>query len=73
MIPYQYCPHCGSNIGFYVLTRQTEAIHYKYNFDGSEAYNGEMYDKVGWNSSLYTYCCNCNKRLFKSALIDKES
>ena len=55
------CPHCGSDMGVYTKSDYINVPH-RYNFDGSEDYNGEMFDnceKVVDKSGVY--CQNCNK------------
>jgi hypothetical protein len=64
--PITECPHCG-NDEFYVKQKVSGTIDYHYKLDGSrDAYNGEYIDNLKYATiSKYTYCNNCNKRLFK--------
>lgn len=63
--PVDRCPNCGSNMGFYSKDYIRGKIRYNYNFDGSEAENGEMYDTISTITGKWAYCCNCHKRLFR--------
>ncbi|MBQ2768070.1 MAG: hypothetical protein IJF49_08365 [Clostridia bacterium] len=55
------CPHCGSNWGVYVKMDLIN-VPRNINFDGSQGYNGEMYDnaeKIKEKSNVY--CQECGK------------
>ena len=57
------CPHCGSDWGVYV-NRDYVNVSYCMNWDGSEGYNGEMYDnaeRIIQKKSIY--CQECGKRI----------
>ena len=61
--PIKECPHCHSNMGVYTKSDLINVPH-RYNFDGSDDYNGEMYDnaeKTIWKPTVY--CQNCDKRI----------
>lgn len=60
----QRCPYCGSTEGYYVKQQAHGPITYKFNFDGSEAENGDMYDDLRITGGKIAYCLNCDKRLF---------
>ena len=59
------CPHCGSDAGFYTKDYLSGTCRYNRNFDGSEAYNGEMYEYLSHEIGKIAYCVMCDKRLFK--------
>lgn len=63
--PIDKCPHCGSNYGYYTKDYIVGKCNYNFHFDGSEAYNGAMYDGLLHRFGKYAYCTNCNKRLFR--------
>lgn len=63
--PIDKCPYCGSDIGYYTKERVHGSVHYNYNYDGSEADNGEMYDMLTYSGGKYAYCLNCDRQLFK--------
>lgn len=60
------CIHCGSTEGFYTKNQYSGTGIFRFNFDDSEAENGDMYDCLSNTVSKYTYCLSCNKRLFKT-------
>lgn len=60
------CKHCGSTDGFYTKNSYKGSGIVRFNFDGSEAENGTMYDGLTHTQSKYTYCLSCDKRLFKT-------
>lgn len=55
------CPHCGSDWGVYIKMDLLN-VPLNINFDGSDAYNGEMYDNA---ERIITkenvYCQECGK------------
>jgi hypothetical protein len=60
------CPHCGSDEGYYEKITVSGKSIYRYNFDGSEAENGDMYDGLSYKRrSNFAYCLECEKRIFK--------
>ncbi|OCN01020.1 hypothetical protein A7X67_01560 [Clostridium sp. W14A] len=63
--PIDRCPHCGSTDGYYTKEQVHGSIQYMYNFDGTEADNGELYDYLNYTGGKYAYCLRCGKRLFK--------
>ena len=60
------CPHCHSDEGYYTKSTYKGKGIFRFNFDGSEAENGDMYDGLVETQSKYVYCLNCDKRLFKT-------
>ena len=61
----QECPHCGSDEGYYTKEQVHGTIKVRYNFNGSEAENGDMYDSIKYTGGKVAYCLECNKQLFK--------
>ena len=59
------CPHCGNHYDFYTKDYIQGSTRYNYEFDGTQAYNGELFDYLGNISGKYAYCGKCDKRLFK--------
>ena len=57
------CPHCGSDWG--AMTKMTLInVPKAYRFDGSEDYNGEMYDNAEKIIDKPTvYCQRCGKAI----------
>lgn len=64
-LPIDRCPYCGSKDGYYTKEQVKGSVRYNYNFDGSEAENGEMYDYLSYSGGKYAYCLHCDKRLFR--------
>lgn len=60
------CPHWHSNEGYYIKVIYKGNGILRYNFDGSDAENDDMYDCLTDSESKYVYCLSCNKRLFKT-------
>ena len=60
------CKHCGSTEGIYTKNSYKGSGIMRFNFDGSEGENGDMYDCLCEVQSKYVYCLNCDKRLFKT-------
>lgn len=58
------CPHCGCG-SYYTKMQANGPIKTYFNFDGTEAENGEMYEGLSYRGGKYAYCANCHKRLFK--------
>ena len=63
--PIDFCPHCGSNEGFYTKMQARGSVINRMNFDGSEAENGDMYEGLRFVGGEYAWCQHCHKRLFK--------
>lgn len=63
--PIDRCPHCDSTEGYYTKEQARGVINFRYNFDCSEAENGEMYDNLSYSGGKFAYCLRCGKRLFK--------
>lgn len=59
------CPHCESKEGFYGKYQYRGSGIVRFNYDGSETENGNMYDRLNTKESKYAYCLNCHKRLFE--------
>ena len=58
--PIERCPHCGSDWGVYIK-KDLINVPYKFKFDGSEDYNGEMYDnaeKIIDKENVYCQACD---------------
>lgn len=64
--PINECPHCHSDEGYYTNNTYRGKGITRFNFDGSEAENDDMYDCLTDTESKYVYCLCCNKRLFKT-------
>lgn len=60
------CPYCHSDEGYYTKGSVKGKIITRFNFDRSEAENGDMYEGLHHTQSKYTYCLSCDKRLFKT-------
>ena len=57
------CPHCGSDWGVFIKMTLIN-VPKNLNFDGSEAYNGEMYDNAEKIIDKPTvYCQECGKAI----------
>ncbi|ASA22627.1 hypothetical protein B9T62_18645 [Paenibacillus donghaensis] len=63
--PITQCPHCNSSEGYYIKEQVSGTVHYRTNFDGSEADNTEVYDYLKHRSGKLAFCINCNKKIFK--------
>ena len=63
MKPIKECPHCHSPRGVFTKTDLIN-VPTNYNFDGSRAYNGEMYDNAERiiDKSM-VYCQKCGKAI----------
>ena len=63
--PFQKCPYCGCE-EFYVNVRISGFSRFNFCFDGSDTYNGELFDSVDVRKNgVYAYCKDCEKRLFR--------
>ena len=59
------CPYCGSE-EYYIKQSFKGVCNYNMRFDGEETENGNMYENSSYkDTSKYTWCSECNKRLFK--------
>lgn len=56
------CPFCG-NDEFYTNDRYLGTSPYNQRFDGTEAYNAEMYSQLDHVSGAKAYCNNCDEYL----------
>lgn len=63
--PIDRCPHCRSKDGYYTKEYASGSVKMNFNYDGSEAENGELHDNLTYSGGVYAYCSNCRKRLFK--------
>ncbi|MBC1801099.1 hypothetical protein [Listeria booriae] len=64
--PISECPHCHSDKGYFIRSSVTGHVNLTMNFDGSEFESDCMYDGLRETPHIYTYCINCEKRLFKA-------
>ena len=67
----EHCPHCASDMGVYTKYDLIN-IPYNMNFDGTEGYNGEMYDNA--EKHIYkenVYCQNCDKVICRLKTFNK--
>lgn len=62
--PIESCPHCGSDEGYYTKDYVVGRTNHNYNFDGSEAENGDYYEFLKHKRGKIAYCKNCDKKLF---------
>jgi hypothetical protein len=62
--PIEQCPHCGSTEGYYTKGQVRGSIITRYNYDGSDADNGDMYEHLFHTGGKVAYCLSCNKKLF---------
>lgn len=63
MTPIKECPHCHSDWGIFTKSDLIN-VPTNYNFDGSRAYNGEMYDNAEKIIDKPTvYCQRCGKKI----------
>lgn len=69
--PIDRCPYCGSSEGYYSKDYMYGPSRCYRNYNGEEAYNGEMYDSLNQNQGKYAYCAECHKRLFKMSELVK--
>ena len=61
--PLTECPHCHSDCGVFTKIDLIN-VPKNYNFDGTEAYNGEMYDNAEKIIDKPTvYCQKCGKAI----------
>lgn len=65
MLKIKECPHCKSKEGYYLKITYSGVGIFRFNYDGSGADNGDMYDGVFPKTSKYYYCLNCDKRIGK--------
>ena len=63
--PIDKCPYCGSNEGYYTKEQIHGNIYMNFNFDGTEAENGDLYENTRTTGGKIAYCLHCNKRLFR--------
>ena len=65
------CPYCNSNMGVYTKMDLINIPHCM-NFDGTEGYNGEMYDnaeKIIYKQNVH--CQNCDKVICRLKTFNK--
>ena len=59
------CPYCHSTEGYYIKVRYRGNYNFHFNFDGSEADNGHIYEHASDYWGKIAYCLNCHKRIFR--------
>lgn len=64
-VPVEKCQYCGSDNGFYTKDYVSGSTRSYFNFDGTDADNGDYFEHLAVRSGKYAYCVNCDKRLFK--------
>lgn len=70
--PIMRCPHCGSTEGIFTKTTLVN-IPFYVGFDGSEQFNGEMYDNAeGRRGGELAYCQNCEKVVCRMSTLRKQ-
>ena len=58
------CPHCGSTMGFYRVTRMSGKGQWNYSFDGRDtAVNTEFYDSFTYVEQKKAFCIECDKEI----------
>ncbi|MBP1176755.1 hypothetical protein JOE49_004007 [Paenibacillus sp. PvR133] len=62
--PVERCPHCGNEEGFYTKDFSSGAIRTRYNFDGTEADNTELYSGLRHKMGKKAHCSKCDKVVF---------
>ena len=60
------CPHCGSTESYYLKYQVYGSAKCYFNFDGSEAENGDMYEYLQHKGGKVAYCSNCHKKICKA-------
>jgi hypothetical protein len=55
------CPYCSSEEGFYLKGFMKGRYIYRFNYDGSEAENGDLYDSLSCKEGKTAYCQSCHK------------
>ena len=63
--PFNKCPFCSSNEGFFTREQIHGAIRFRYNFDGSEKDNSNVYNDVNFTGGRAAYCISCNRLIFR--------
>ena len=71
--PINHCPYCGSDEGYYTKDYVCGPTRYIHNYDGTEAYIGEMYDSVKVKAGKIAYCVNCERRLFLMSILEERT
>lgn len=59
------CPFCGSTT-FYEIDYPKGPVYYRFNADGSEADNTDMYNSLSFykrRNDNFIYCDNCHKKI----------
>lgn len=63
--PYEACPKCGDDEGYYTKMQARGLVITRFEFDGSEAENGDMYEGLSYSGGVWAYCLACHKRIFR--------
>ena len=61
----EYCPFCGCKT-FYEIYYPKGRVYFRFNADGSEADNSEMYEGLSFckkERENFIYCNNCQEKL----------
>jgi hypothetical protein len=57
------CPYCGSDIGYYKITRMKGLGQTNYGFNGTECDNSELHECLIYKENKTTFCCQCHHKL----------
>lgn len=70
--PITCCPHCGSTEGIYTKNTLVNVPYY-IKFDGTDEFNGEMYDNAETlRGGELAYCQNCDKVICRMSTLRKQ-
>lgn len=70
--PITCCQHCGSTLGFYILSNYMRVPH-ETNFDGTQLDNTGMYDQADIERGKIAYCMNCDKAICRISTLEKRN
>ena len=59
--PLNACPHCGSDYGYYRLSKVGGFATISYKWDGSDNDNTAMHDSITYKDQKTLRCCQCHK------------
>jgi hypothetical protein len=62
-LPFEECPYCGSEEGFYRKGRVRGSYICRYNADGTNADNTHLHDTINYVEQKTAYCVDCEKPL----------
>jgi hypothetical protein len=62
-LPFEECPHCGNNSGFYRRGTVSGGYIYYYNPDGTSGENTHLHDSIRYKDKKTAYCAECEKPL----------